>query len=318
MRRTFIMSKIKSEKVKQLAMEQAVELITILQGTNDNLEDYKQDFRELVFKIREALYTNDTTGKYSLSDDELNALIKKNGVDFKKKVDALTKKSTSKKKEEVIELNPKWEEEILVVEREKLFENEELTFQGTLTDEEQVLRIMGNVANNFKVMRRGATTDSTPRENNAEINTEFKQPIPYAMITRGNEVYVYERLSQGGESRLHNKLSIGVGGHMNLISEDATWHETLVENLTRELDEELHIESTKKDIEYLGLINDDEDEVGEVHLGILARIEVDADAVVEVKETDQLKGQWMTIDELRTNEVFDRLESWSKISVENL
>lgn len=314
------MSKIKSEKAKQLVMEQAVELMSVLQGTNENLEDFKVDFREVVNLMRLELYRLDSKGEYNVDESVIDNSVKKLSTDFKKKVDTLTKKqpTKSKKKEEVIELNPKWEEEILVVEREKLFENEELTFQGTLTDEEQVLRIMGNVANNFKVMRRGATTDSTPRENNAEINTEFKQPIPYAMITRGNEVYVYERLSQGGESRLHNKLSIGVGGHMNLISEDATWHETLVENLTRELDEELHIESTKKDIEYLGLINDDEDEVGAVHLGILARIEVDADAVVEVKETDQLKGQWVTIDELRTNEVFDRLESWSKISVENL
>lgn len=312
------MSKIKSEKAKQLVMEQAVDLMAVLQGTNENLVDFKEDFREVVNRMRLELYRLDSEGSYNFDEPTIDQSVKKLGTDFKKKTDSLIKKQTSKKKEEVIELNPKWEEEILVASREKVFENEELTFQGTLTDEEQVSRIMSNVAENFSVMRRGATTDTTPRENNAEINTEFKQPIPYAMITRGNEVYVYERLSQGGESRLHNKLSIGVGGHMNLISEDLTWKETLMENLRRELDEELYITSDNKDIEYLGLINDDEDEVGVVHLGILAKIEVDSDAVVEVKEVDQLKGQWMTIDELKSEEVFNRLESWSKIAVENL
>lgn len=211
--------------------------------------------------------------------------------------------------------NPKWEEQIIVVKRENLFDNERLSFQGVMQDKEVVDTIMNNVAENFEVMRRGSTDDPTDKSNNAEINKEYKQPIPYVVIKRGHGVFVYERLSQGGEGRLHNKLSLGVGGHMNPEG-DITFDETLEINLNRELDEELSIYTSERKLEYIGLINNDEDEVGEVHLGILATLELHKYAIVGVKETDQLKGQWMTVEELKHPDNYERLEAWSKYVVD--
>lgn len=210
-------------------------------------------------------------------------------------------------------INPKWEEQILVSPRSQVFENGTLAFQGVETDSYKVDKILDNISKNLHVMRRGATSDPTPKENNAEINTDFKQPIPYVMIKRGKEIYVYERLSQGGESRLHNKLSLGIGGHMNL--EEGSFNDQLMINTTRELEEELDIDAERATMKYIGLINDDEDEVGRVHIGILAFLELSEDATVEVRETDQLRGFWSTVEELKKTEVYERLESWSQIAV---
>ena len=48
-----------------------------------------------------------------------------------------------------------------------------------------------------------------------EEDPSYKQIIPYAVICYGNEVYMFRRLNKQTEARLHNKCSLGVGGHMN-------------------------------------------------------------------------------------------------------
>ena len=54
----------------------------------------------------------------------------------------------------------------------------------------------------------------------AEHDSSFKQVIPYTVVTHGDEVLLLKRLEQGGEARLHGKLSIGVGGHINPVDGD--------------------------------------------------------------------------------------------------
>ncbi|WJZ23534.1 nudix hydrolase [Listeria phage LIS04] len=213
-------------------------------------------------------------------------------------------------------MSSKWEEKILVAPRSVVFENESITFQGVTRNEEDISRIIKNVAKSFTVMRRGNSQDTTPEDNNAEVNTSYKQPIPYAVIQCGSEVFTYRRLSGGGESRLHDKLSIGVGGHMNeLVSEGSSFSEEISENLKRELEEELVIDLSTATITPIGIINDDSDDVSVVHLGILYTIEVPSPAEVDVREKDQLEGTWYSIEELKSKSIYDRLESWSKIAV---
>lgn len=216
-------------------------------------------------------------------------------------------------KKESTSSNPKWEEEILVVPRNKLFgTKEKLKFEGIATNPNLIDEIITNINDNLQVMRRGGgVNDKAPKTRNAENNEKFKQPIPYVIIKRGNEVYAYERLNQGGETKLHGKISIGVGGHMNEF--EGNFDEVLLENTNRELEEELFINSNNQKLEYIGLINDDSDEVGKYHIGILAILELDEDAEVSVRETEQLKGYWTTPIELLKEE--NRLESWSKFAV---
>jgi len=127
-------------------------------------------------------------------------------------------------------------------------------------------------------------------------------------------LFVYERLNGGGEGRLHNKLSIGVGGHMNMVDSD-DFSDALAINLYRELTEELKFDTNNPDVDVkvLGLINDDSEDVSKVHLGVLAMIDVSEDTVIEVREKEELAGSWKTIDELKEQETYDRLESWSQI-----
>lgn len=311
------MTKITPEQINQIARNTIIKLASVIQSTVTDEEKLKEEFRSLVSDVRVELHRLIEVGEYNLDEKAQLKLLKAQLDDLKKSIDELTAKPkvTTKKKVEV-KTNPKWEERILVVNRDELFENETLTFQGVEQDVEKVKAIIDNLSANYEVMRRGSVEDKTEASNNAEVNKAFKQPIPYVLVKKGNEVFAYERLVQGGESRLHNKLSVAFGGHMNPVVELETFDDVLLENLRRELDEELHIESVKSELNYLGLINDDLDEVGEVHLGILATITLDDDAVVEVKEVDQLKGEWVSIEQLKSPEVYERLENWSKLTID--
>jgi predicted NUDIX family phosphoesterase len=202
----------------------------------------------------------------------------------------------------------KMDEMIIVAPRSEVFENEKLVFQGTFQDKKIVNKIVKNISNTYEVMRRG----------NAEEDENFKQPIPYAVIKRGNEVFVYERLKGAGETRLHNKLSIGVGGHMNEVPDEKDFNKVLDENLLREIEEELVIDNKNFKVTPIGLINDDEDEVGRVHIGVLVAIEVPEDTDVQVRETEELQGQFFSIEKLKLKQFYDRLENWSKIAIDIL
>lgn len=216
--------------------------------------------------------------------------------------------------------NQKWEEIIIVVSRKKLFADETLAFQGVTSDKELVDKIMYHMDMYYKSMRRGHIDDPTPKTKNAEINTDFKQPIPYIVIRRENELYVTERLEGAGESRLHGKLSLGAGGHMNPLESDMySFHNVLIENTQRELEEELEIVTGSEAFpKVIGLINDDSEPVSQVHIGILGIIELAPEDEVTVRETEQLAGQWISIEQLKEKETYDRLENWSKIVVDIL
>jgi predicted NUDIX family phosphoesterase len=195
----------------------------------------------------------------------------------------------------------KMDEMIIVAPRKEVFDNEKLTFQGILTDGNQTNQIVSNMARTYSVMRRG----------DAEENPNYKQPIPYVAIRRGDELFTYTRLQGGGEKRLHNQVSAGVGGHLNDV-EGEDFYGVVADGLQRELEEELFINKDKLNLKTIGLINDDENPVGKVHLGMLVIGDLPLDEEVSVRETDQLKGEWIKIEGLKKPDVYDSLESWSQ------
>ncbi|MCG7318670.1 NUDIX domain-containing protein [Brevibacillus laterosporus] len=201
----------------------------------------------------------------------------------------------------------KMDEQILVVKRTNLFDNEKLVFQGIDKEPDRITKLMSNISTHYTVMRRG----------DAEEDPSFKQPIPYVVIRKGNELFMYKRLSGGGEARLHDKLSLGTGGHMN--DEDTNSFEEVLEmNLLRELEEELDIQAAEREFNTIGFINDDLEEVGKVHIGLLVTLDLDENAIVNVREIEQLEGKWTTIEELLQPDTYERLESWSKFVVDVL
>lgn len=144
----------------------------------------------------------------------------------------------------------------------------------------------------------------------AERNPDYKQIIPYVLLSRGDELFAMRRLSKGGESRLHGLISLGVGGHVN-PGEDGNGENILIQGMLREISEEVEIASPGS-LSPIGLINDDTTEVGKVHLGLVYIMHITGE--VQVRETEKLEGFWMSISEAKR--LKSQMESWSAIALE--
>jgi len=127
-------------------------------------------------------------------------------------------------------------------------------------------------------------------------------------------IFQYVRGKGMGESRLHQKRSIGIGGH--IAAEDKGHHSDDIyrEGMLRELHEEVLLRTTFTE-QCVGLINDDSTEVGSVHLGIVHRLDV-AEPNVISNESDLIESGFMPLDELRSHR--EQMESWSAISLDAL
>lgn len=145
-----------------------------------------------------------------------------------------------------------------------------------------------------------------------ELDATYKQIIPYVAVCRGGDILTLRRLNKGGEARLHGLISIGVGGHINPVDE-AEGGSVLMSGLRREVAEELYIER-ELSLTPLGVINDDGNEVGRVHLGFLFRMEVEGEVLV--RETEKLAGEWVSLANIST--LAPEMETWSQIALEAL
>jgi predicted NUDIX family phosphoesterase len=141
-----------------------------------------------------------------------------------------------------------------------------------------------------------------------ERDPRFKQVIPYLVLRDRGRLFLMRRTRAGGDERLHDRYSIGVGGHLNPGDRD------LAGGLTREWTEELAA-GFVPEFHFFGLLNDDETDVGRVHLGVVFLAEADGRAV-RVRETDKLEGDFAEPAAVRA--VYDRLETWSQLVLDAL
>lgn len=141
-----------------------------------------------------------------------------------------------------------------------------------------------------------------------ERDPSFKQLIPYLVLRDGERYFLMRRTQAGGDARLHDRWSIGVGGHLNPGDED------LDEGLRREWREELDAAFEPAFVP-IALLNDDTTEVGAVHLGVVFVADA-AGRPVAVRETEKLLGAFATPAEVAT--VRDDLETWSQLVFEAL
>jgi predicted NUDIX family phosphoesterase len=163
-----------------------------------------------------------------------------------------------------------------------------------------------------------ANTSYRPR-GEMEENPNFKQLIPYVIFRHrdaaGNEsLFQYTRGKGMGESRLHSKRSVGIGGHISVddqVSPDAVPYD---EGMRRELDEEVIID-TPFTGRCVGLINDDQTPVGQVHLGVVHLLDVERPAV-QARETDVLESGFRPVSELLAD--LERFETWSQFCLQAL
>lgn len=153
-----------------------------------------------------------------------------------------------------------------------------------------------------------------------EEDERFRQIIPYVVLRCDGKYLAYTRGAAGGEDRLHAKISMGFGGHVDIpdmkADEDGMFDlaETLEFSVERELKEEIPgIEILGG--QWVGLLADNTDAVGRVHVGLIGVWDIKAvpaasgeDAIAELTA--------MSVEEMIAAK--DRLENWSQVLVENL
>ncbi len=174
-----------------------------------------------------------------------------------------------------------------------------------------------NLSQGFSTANMGEITNVlsngyyfAPRDE-AEYNFDAKQIIPYIVLKSRDCVLLVKRFKTQGEKRLHDKYSIGLGGHINPGCSD--FFTILDKGIMRELHEELHLQSLSG-YRLAGVLNDDTTEVSKVHLGLVYITEVDKEKV-SIRETDKMKGEFVPISSLP--DYSNMMESWSRILVEN-
>lgn len=142
----------------------------------------------------------------------------------------------------------------------------------------------------------------------AEGDPGLKQVIPYLVLRDGERIFLMRRTRAGGDARLHDRWSIGVGGHLN--PGDGDIHGGLLREWREELDA-----AFVPEFRPVGLLNDDTNEVGRVHLGVVFVADA-AGRPVRVRETEKLEGAFATPAEIRA--IADRLETWSRLVFDHL
>ncbi len=197
------------------------------------------------------------------------------------------------------------EEQILVVERKVL---EQIgVFQGLTFDVERYLgRIFVQGIPRFM-----------PRAQ-VEEDPAYKQLIPYVIMTYEGKYLSYVRGSRAGETRLVGNRSIGIGGHINPADDmplfNADFYETYLSAVGREVAEEVSIETSHTDC-VIALLNDESNEVGRVHLGIVHYWILDAP---KVNKREQMITQMTFMTAAELQDVKDTLETWSGLCLNRL
>jgi predicted NUDIX family phosphoesterase len=171
-------------------------------------------------------------------------------------------------------------------------------WRGVLTDRERLLATLALIAAHGRFEARPAMED----------DPSYKQVIPYLVLRDAARWFLMRRTKAGGDVRLHDRWSIGIGGHLNPGDRD------LLGGLRREWAEELVADFVPA-FRPVGLLNDDETAVGSVHIGVVYVADA-AGRPVAIRETDKLSGSFATTPEVAA--VRDRMESWSELAFDAL
>lgn len=161
----------------------------------------------------------------------------------------------------------------------------------------------------FKIiMEKGGFKERVQVEN----DPDYKQIIPYvAMLNDNNEILTLKRLETQSEKRLHNKLSLGVGGHVN-TDDSNTPLEAFKKGMQREIEEEVKVDF-KEPPQFIGVIYDNTTSVGQVHLGMAYKVKID---FFGINEKDKFEYVWKSSEELKSH--LEAMENWSKFILNEL
>jgi len=152
----------------------------------------------------------------------------------------------------------------------------------------------------------------------AEQDPSFKQIIPYVIMTHEDRYLSSVRGKRAGEARLVAKRSIGIGGHINPSDDmplfNTDFYQTYLAAVEREVAEEVTVETGHTD-RIVALLNDESNEVGSVHLGIVHLWNLDAP---KISKREQMITQMAFMTGAELEEVRDTLETWSALCLSGL
>jgi predicted NUDIX family phosphoesterase len=145
-----------------------------------------------------------------------------------------------------------------------------------------------------------------------EKDPSFKQLIPYVVVgdASSRRIGCYQRV--GSEKRLHGLQSLGVGGHVAF--QDAvpgqSLGEIVAQGMARELAEEFVALPAAYDLHFRGIINEETSAVGQVHLGLVFRMDIlDAHALRPGAELQDFR--WVSLSQAAELP----LELWSLLAL---
>ncbi len=197
------------------------------------------------------------------------------------------------------------QEQVLVIER-KVLEDVGI-FQGLQFDVSRYIR-------KFFV---AGVPHFMPRSK-VEKDPSFKQLIPYVIMSHNGRYLTYIRGTRAGESRLVGNRSIGIGGHINPTDDmplfNANFYETYLAAVEREVAEEVSVEASHTDC-IVALLNDESNEVGSVHLGIVHFWTL---AEPKVARREQMVTQMAFMTPAELQQVRDTMETWSNLCLGGL
>ena len=198
------------------------------------------------------------------------------------------------------------QEDVLVVPR-ALFEKAG-AFQG----------FCGDTAAYLPLLLDPKHTSWRPRAS-VEEDPSFKQLIPYCLLShRGPDgkptYFAYTRGGGQSEARLRAKRSVGIGGHISSTDGEHGDDTSYEAGMRRELAVEVAIIGAWT-ARCAGLINDDSNAVGSVHLGIVHILELEKPAVSS-RESELVECGFETLESLLAAR--ERFETWSQITLDAL
>ncbi len=198
-------------------------------------------------------------------------------------------------------LENKYLEEHVLVFKTQLLEHIGM-FQGLCFELGKYRDIIYNSKNHIFLKRK-----------DAESNPAYKQLIPYALLQFKNTFFVYRRGKLLAEKRLLGNYSLGVGGHIS-VTDPGLFGTTYEDGLRREIHEEVILESPYTQ-RIVALLNDDSDDVGKVHFGIVHVLALEK-PLVKPREKSINETKFLDTEEL-SNKIIT-FENWSKICIHHI
>lgn len=205
------------------------------------------------------------------------------------------------------------------------------------------------IRNSFIELLRPEYLFSASRELLDDVQNRFpviqhRHIIPYIAVTCNGKIAVYSRTKKGTESQLHDKFSVGFGGHIELhecayfgsdLAVDSVTYKkdsidivmSVVDGALRELDEELGIEEDNIVTHLVGATYEDSvarqygmrdhalivstaSPVDSRHLALVYRVEIKSTEKLVVEDQLNFVG-WYTLEEIQ-EQYFSRMETWSQ------